>query len=139
MRPNPPHLALALALGALIAFPLTASETRSAAGEKPAAPATEAAMKIHVDPATGQVVSPRSDPGAARSATSAGATEAARPLRVEKVTTRAGGKKVNLQGRFMMEMAATASADGKVSGTCNATEEAGPKAPAPAKEHRHDR
>ncbi len=136
MRPNPPHLALALV--ALIAFPLTASETKSTAGDKPAAPATEAAMKIHVDPATGQVVSPKSDPGAARSATSA-AAESAQPLRVERVTTRAGGKKVNLQGRFMMEMAVTATADGKVSSTCNATEETGPKAAAPAKEHRHDR
>lgn len=137
MRPNPPHLALALA--ALIVFPLTASETKGTAGEKPAAPAAEAAMKIHVDPATGQVVSPKSDPGAARSATPAAATETAQPFRVEKVTTKAGGKKVNLQGRFMMEMAATATADGKVSSTCNATEEAGPKAAAPAKEHRHDR
>lgn len=137
MRPNPPHLALALA--ALIAFPLTASETRSTAGDKPVAPAIQEAMKIHVDPATGQMVSPKSDPGAARSATSAVATEAARPLRVEKVTTKAGGKKVNLQGRFMMEMAVTATADGKVSSACNATEEAGPKAAAPAMEHRHDR
>ena len=62
----------ALALVALIAFPLTASETKSTAGEKPAAPATEAAMKIHVDPATGQMVSPKSDPDAARRATPAG-------------------------------------------------------------------
>lgn len=137
MRTKIPHLALALA--ALIAFPLTASETKETAGDKPAVPAAEAAMKIHVDPATGQVVSPKSDPGAARSATSAVATEAAQPLRVERVTTKAGGKKVNLQGRFMMEMAASATADGKVSSTCNATEEAGPKGAAPAKEHRHDR
>jgi|GEM_PF-2387455 len=136
MRPNPPHLALALA--ALIAFPLAAGETNGKAGEKPAPPAAEAAMKIHVDPATGQVVSPKSDPGAARSAASA-AAETARPLRVEKVTTKAGGRKVNLQGRFMMEMAATATADGKVASTCNATDEAGPKDAAPAKEHRHDR
>jgi hypothetical protein len=136
MRPNPPHLALALA--ALIAFPLFADETKAKPAEKPAAPAVESAMKIHVDPATGQLVSPKSDPAADRSATPAVA-EATQPLRVERVTTRAGGKKVNLQGRFMMEMAVTASADGKVSSTCNAKEETDSKAAAPAKEHRHDR
>ncbi len=116
MHPKPPHIALALA--ALLALPLSAGEVKEKAADKPAAPATEAAMKIHVDPATGQVVSN------------------AAPLKVEKVTTKAGGKKVNLQGRFMMEMAATAGPDGTVSHGCD--QGPGPAA-APVKEHRHDR
>ena len=137
MRLKLPHLALALA--ALIAFPLVAGETKGNATEKPTAPEAGVAMKIHVDPATGQVVSPKSDPGAEKAPVSATAAESAQPLRVEKVMTKAGGKKVNLQGRFMMETVATATADGKVSSTCDATEGPGPKATAPTKEHRHDR
>jgi hypothetical protein len=137
MRKKLPHFALALA--ALLAFPLTAGETKGKAAEKPAAPATEAAMKIHADPVTGQVVSPKSNPDAAGSVSATATTESAQPLRVEKVTTKAGGKKVNLQGRFMMEMAATAGPDGKVAQSCNSTQEGDPKTAAPAKEHRHDR
>lgn len=130
MHPKPPHIALALA--ALLALPLSAGEVKEKAADKPAAPATEAAMKIHVDPATGQVVS-KAAPGARTTAT---AMESAAPLKVEKVTTKAGGKKVNLQGRFMMEMAATAGPDGTVSHGCD--QGPGPAA-APVKEHRHDR
>lgn len=137
MRLKLPHFAIALA--ALIAFPLAAGETKGKAPEKPAALAAESAMKIFVDPATGQVVSPKSDPGSARGVSAAAAAENAQPLRVEQVTTKAGGKKVNLQGRFMMEMAATAGPDGKVAHTCDSTHEADPKAAVPAKEHGHDR
>ncbi len=137
MRPKLSHLALALV--ALIAFPLSAGETKGKAAEKPAAPAAEAAMKIHVDPATGQVVSPKSDPAGATGVSATATAEGAQPLRVEKVTTKAGGKKVNLQGRFMMEMAVTTSPDGKVAQTCDSTHEADSMAAAPAREHRHDR
>ena len=127
---------LAIALAALIALPLLAGETKEKAAEKPAAPAAEAAMKVFVDPATGQIVSPKSDPGAAKAASAAMSAERAQPLRVEKVTTKAGGKKVNLQGRFMMEMTATASPDGKVSQSCNQV--ATPETAASAEEHHHE-
>lgn len=137
MRPKLPHLALALA--ALIAFPLAAGETKEKGTDKTTAPATDVAMKIHVDPATGQVVSPKSDPGSAGGVPASAAAESAQPLRVEKVTTKAGGKKVNLQGRFMMEMAATASPNGKVDHSCDATHATGSTTAAPAKAHRHDR
>jgi hypothetical protein len=137
MRTKLPSIALALA--ALLAFPLSAGETKGKAAEKPAAPAAEAAMKIHVDPATGQVVEPKSSQGDARVVSATATAENAQPLRVEKVTTKAGGRKVNLQGRFMMEMSATAGPDGKVAHACDSTHESDPKAAAPAKEHRHDR
>ena len=137
MRLKLPHIALALA--ALIAFPLAAGETKGKAAEKPAAPAAEAAMRIHVDPVTGQIVSPKSDPGAARGVSATAASESAQPLPVEKVTTKAGGWKVNLQGRFMMEMAATAGPDGKVAHICDTPHESDPKAAAAAKEQHHDR
>lgn len=75
MKPTVPRLAIALA--ALIAFPLAAGETKGKTAEKPAAPAAEAAVKIHVDPATGQIVSPKSDPDAARGVS---ATSTAQPL-----------------------------------------------------------
>ncbi len=128
---------LTLALAALIAFPLAAGETKGKTAEKPAPPAAEAAAKIHVDPATGQVVSPKSDPDAARGVAATSAAQPLPPLHVEKVTTKAGGKKVNLQGRYMMEMAATASPDGKVAATCNTPDDPGSKAA--ATEHSHDR
>jgi hypothetical protein len=134
MRFKPPHVALALA--ALLAFPLIADETKGTPAGKPAAPAAESAMKIHVDPVTGQVVSPKS-PAASRGVTATSA-QALPPLKVEKVTTKAGGKKVNLKGRYMMEMAVSVGPDGKVSHGCDQAPAAAPKA-APAKEHRHDR
>ena len=59
MRPKPFHLVLALA--ALLALPLAADEATEKPAGKPAAPAA-AAMKIHVDPATGQLSAPA--PGA---------------------------------------------------------------------------
>ncbi|MBK9966351.1 MAG: hypothetical protein IPP07_16230 [Holophagales bacterium] len=135
MKPTVPRLAIALA--ALIAFPLAAGETKGKTAEKPAAPAAEAAVKIHVDPATGQIVSPKSDPDAARGVSATSTAQPLPPLRVEKVTTKAGGRKVNLQGRYRMEMAATVSPDGKVAGTCDTPREPGSKAA--ATEHSHDR
>jgi hypothetical protein len=89
-------------------------------------------MKIHVDPVTGQVTS-KPDP-AAKAAVSAPAGELP-PLKVEKVSTKAGGKKVRLDDRFMMEVTATVGPDGKSSQTCVAAQDK----PAEAKEHRHDR
>jgi hypothetical protein len=71
-------------------------------------------MKIHVDPATGQVVAPKSSPDSARPTTAAASVEAFPPTRVENVTTKAGGKKVALHGRFMMETTAKVGSDGKV-------------------------
>jgi hypothetical protein len=135
MRFKPPHVALALA--ALLAFPLLADEPKGTPAGKPAAPAAESAMKIHVDPVTGQVVSPKSDPAASRGVTATSA-QALPPLKVEKGTTKAGGRRVNLRGRFMMEMTASVGPDGKVSHGCDQVPDAAPKA-APAKEHRHDR
>lgn len=135
MKPKFPHLAIALA--ALIAFPLAAGESKGKAAEKPAPPAAESAVKIHVDPATGQIVSPKSDPDAAKAPVAATAAERLTPLRVEKVTTKAGGKKVNLQGRYMMEMTASVAPDGKVAARCDTPHEPGPAAA--ATEHSHDR
>ena len=129
-------LTATLVLAALVSFPVAATEKKSEAPK--AAPAAEAAMKIHVDPATGQVVAPKADPQAAGPRTTAAAVESFPPTRVEKVTTKAGGKKVALHGRFMMEMTAKVGPDGKVSHGCEAVEETAAKA-APAKEHRHDR
>ena len=57
-------------------------------------------------------------------------------LKVEKVTTRAGGKKIRLDDRFTMEMTATTAPDGKAAVTC--TEAPRPPA-AGSEEHRHDR
>lgn len=124
---------LALALAALVAFPLAAGEKK----DKPAPPATEAAAKIHVDPSTGQVVSPKSDPDAAKAPVAATTAQPLPVFQVEKVTTKAGGKKVNLQGHYMMEMAATVAPDGKVKTTCDTPRESDPKAA--ATEHSHDR
>ena len=129
-------LTATLVLAAFVSFPVAATEKKSEAPRP--APAAEAAMKIHVDPATGQVAAPKSAPETARPTTSAASAEAFPPTRVEKVTTKAGGKKVALHGRFMMETTAKVGPDGKVAHTCEAVEEAGTKA-APAKEHRHDR
>jgi hypothetical protein len=128
---------LAIALAALIAFPLAAGETKGKTAEKPAPPAAEAAVKIHVDPATGQIVSPKSDPDAATGVSATSTAQALPALHVEKVTTKAGGKKVNLQGRYMMEMAATVGPDGKVAATCDTPRESDPKAA--VTEHSHDR
>lgn len=129
-------LTATLVLAALVSFPVTATEKKSEAPRP--APAAEAAMKIHVDPATGQVVAPKSAPETARPATAAASAEAFPPTRVEKVTTKAGGKKVALHGRFMMELTAKVGPDGKVTHDCEAVEEAPAKA-APAKERGNDR
>lgn len=132
MRRKPP--ALALALAALLALPLAADEAKEKAAGKPAAPSTEAAMKVFVDPATGQATS-KPDPSSRAALAAAPAGE--RPaLKVEKVTTRAGGKKIRLDDRFTMEMTATTAPDGKAAVTC--TEAPRPPA-AGSEEHRHDR
>lgn len=113
MRLSPPHLVLALA--ALLALPAAADEPKVPAAPKKADAAP--AMKIHVDPATGAVV-PEPPPSA--KATLAGApVESLPPLKVQKVQTKAGGKMIKLDDRFMMEMTATAS-DGKVAHSCEA-------------------
>ncbi len=129
-------LTAALVLAALVSFPAAAAERKNDAPRP--APASEAGMKIHVDPATGQVVAPKSDPAAARKATAAAPAESFPPAKVEKVTTKAGGIKVALHGRFMMETTATVGPDGKVVQACEALEESRPAA-APEKERRNDR
>ncbi len=129
-------LTATLVLAAFVSFPVAATEKKSEAPRP--APAAEAAMKIHVDPATGQVVAPKSAPDTARPATAAASAEAFPPTRVEKVTTKAGGKKVALHGRFMMEMTAKVGPDGKVTHTCVPIEEEAAKT-APAKERGNDR
>ena len=129
-------LTATLVLAAFVSFPVSATEKKSEAPRP--TPAAEAAMKIHVDPATGQVIAPKSSPDAARPTTAAASAEAFPPTRVEKVTTKAGGKKVALHGRFMMEMTAKVGPDGKVTHDCVAVEETGAKATS-AKEPRHDR
>jgi hypothetical protein len=129
-----PHR-LALALSALLAFPALAGEAEKTPAGKTASPEAESAMKIHVDPATGQLL-PRPAPGTKAALAPAPAAELP-PLKVEKGTTKAGGKRVRLDDRFMMEMTVSVGPDGKVSQTCVAEQE---KAPATAaKEHRHDR
>jgi hypothetical protein len=137
MRLKPPHIALALV--ALLAFPLSAGEKSEKAPAGPAASAAASALKVHVDPATGQVVSPKSDPAAARGVSATMPAESAQPLKVEKVTTKAGGQKVNLQGRFMMESTVSIGPDGKLSQGCSQNAGAAPAAGEPVKEHRHDR
>lgn len=130
MRLKPFHLVLALA--ALLSLPLAADEAKEKAAGTPAAPGA-AAMKIHVDPATGQLSAPA--PGAV-GALAAAPAERLPALKVEKVTTAAGGKKVRLDDRFMMEMTAKATPDGRPFATCT---EAGKPAPGGTEEHRHDR
>jgi hypothetical protein len=129
-----PHR-LALALFALLAFPALAGETKEKPAGKTTPPEAESAMTIHVDPATGQLVS---KPAAGTKSALAPAPAAELPaLKVEKGTTKAGGKRVRLDDRFMMEMTLSVGPDGKVTQSCVAEHE---KAPAtPAKEHRHDR
>ncbi len=132
MRLKPPCLGLALA--ALLAFPLAAEEARKEPPGKPATPAAEAALKVYVDPATGQLV-PTADPST--KAALAPAPAAGLPvLKVEKGTTKAGGKRIRLDDRFQMQVTAKAAPDGKITQDCAAEHE---KAAAPAKEHRHDR
>ncbi len=126
-----------LALAALFAAPLAAAEAAEKPGPSPAAPSSGAAMKAHVDPATGQLVSPpkASEPAPREPL----ATQSLPDLKVEKVTAKAGGKKVNLQGRFMMESKATVAADGTLRSSCTQVVEPAATGGAPAKEHRHDR
>lgn len=129
-----PHR-LALALSALLAFPALAGEAKEKPAGKTAPPEAESAMKIHVDPATGQLV-PQPAPGTKAALAPAPAAELP-PLKVEAVKAKAGGKMVRLDDRFMMEMTVSVGPDGKVTQSCVAEHE---KAPAtPAKEHRHDR
>jgi hypothetical protein len=135
MRLKPHNIALALA--ALLAFPLAAGGSETKAAEKPAALAADSAMKAHIDPVTGQLVS-KADPSTKGILASAPAVERL-PLKVEKGMTKAGGKRVRLDDRFMMGMTATAAPDGKVSTTCETEQEKAAKASTPAKEHRHDR
>ena len=131
MRPKPPHLVLALA--ALLSLPLAAEEAKEKPAGTPAAPAAPA-MKAHIDPATGQFLSePDPSTPSRRAATSAGSLPR---LKVEKVTTSAGGKKIRLDERFLMEMTARATPDGGSSVTCRETRGA---AATGTEEHRHDR
>ena len=125
---QPTHLS-ALALAAFLALPLAAAEKKT---EAPAAPG--AAMKIHVDPATGQVVE-RPATGT-REALAPARADALPPLKIENGKTKAGGKRVRLDDRFMMQMTAAAGPDGKVSQSCVPEHEKGATA---APEHRHDR
>ena len=122
-----------LALASLLALPAGAEKPPAKASEPPAA---AAGMKVHVDPATGQLVSAPSDPAAPREALG---VEKLPELKVEKVTAKAGGKKVNLQGRFQMQAAVAIGPDGKVAPSCAQVVEPGAKAGATEKEHRHDR
>ncbi len=133
MTLKPPHIALALA--ALLALPLAAAETKEKASTPAAAPATGAAMKIYVDPATGQIV-PKPIPTDAKALAAATPQAPLPALKVEKGTTKAGGRRVRLDDRFMMEMTATTTPDGKISYSCK---EEGAKGVAPAREDRHDR
>ena len=128
MRLKPHHLVLALA--ALLALPLAADEAKEKAAAKPAAPEPPA-VKVYVDPATGQLSAPA--PAAQGAAAPAGRLPA---LKVEKVTTAPGGKKVRLDDRFTMEVKATTSPDGNVGVTCN---EAGTPAVSATEEKRRDR
>ena len=130
MRRKPP--ALALALAALLALPLAADEAKEKAAAKPAAPEPPA-VKVYVDPATGQLSAPAPAAQGALAAAPAGRLPA---LKVEKVTTAPGGKKVRLDDRFTMEVKATTSPDGNVGVTCN---EAGTPAVSATEEKRRDR
>jgi len=114
MRPTPTRIVLALA--ALLASPLVAGETNETAATKPVAPAG-AAMRVQIDPSTGQHVSPVSR-GAGQAALAAAPAESAAPLRVEQGKTKAGGKMIRLDGRYRMVMTASVGADGKVSRSC---------------------
>ncbi len=129
MRQKLPHLALALA--ALVSLPLAAAEATEKATPKPDAPAAGSAMKIHVDPATGQIVPKPVVPEA--KALAAAPPESLPVLKVEAGRTKAGGKRVRLDGRFMMEMVATVQPDGSVTHSCDAKHE---KAPAAAEVRR---
>ena len=93
-------------------------------------PQTEraAGRKVHIDPATGKIIEPPLrvpgqlppplPPVDDRHSTS---TEG---LRMTPVTTRAGGVKVNLQGRFRHNVEVVTGADGKPASRCRADEHA---------------
>lgn len=116
MRRKLPPIVLALA--ALLALPLAAGETKEKPAGTPAAPAPSAApaMKVHIDPATGQFSAPA--PGTVGALAAAPADTLPMP-RVVKAPTRAGGKMVRLDDRFMMALTAKATPDGKVTVSCN--------------------
>lgn len=135
MRPKPHRLALVLS--ALLAFPALAGEAKEKPAGKTPPPPAESAMKVHVDPATGQLV-PQPAPGTKAALAPAPAAELP-PLKVEAVKAKAGGRMVRLDDRFMMEMTATVAPDGTVAHACVPEQEKAAAGAAPAKEHRHDR
>ncbi len=125
MRTSPPHLVLAFA--ALLALPAAAADPKA-----PASPqkgdAAAPAMKAYVDPANGALLP--APPPAAKGALAAAPVDQLPPLKVQQVTTKAGGRKVKLDDRFMMDVTAKAGTDGKVSQSCEVEH---------AKEARRDR
>ena len=122
---QPTHLS-ALALAAFLALPLAAAEKKT---EAPAAPPAAGALRVQIDPATGQYVSPK--PGEAKAALAPAPAETAAPLRVVQGKTRAGGKRILLDSRYWMLVTASVGADGKVRHTC-AEDEGAPAGAAPA-------
>ena len=127
MRRKLPQIVLALA--ALLALPLAAGEAKEKPAAAPAAGAASAApaMKIHVDPATGQLSAPA--PGTVGTLAAAPAENLPMP-RIVTSKTKGGGKLVRLDDRFLMETAAKATPDGKVAITCS--DASTPAAPAAA-------
>ena len=131
MRPNPTRIVFALA--ALLAFPLVAGETAGKAPARPAAPAAGSALRVQIDPSTGQYVTPKA--GASRSTLSPALAESEAPLHVEQGKTKSGGKMVRLDGRFMVASVASVGPDGKAVHRCVETHDAPKGATAPAERH----
>jgi len=115
MRSTPSPLVLALA--AVLALPAAAGDSNPPAAPKKGESAAPA-MKAHVDPVTGALVS--APPQAAKGALAAAPAQPLPALKVQAVKAKPGGRMVKLDDRFMMEMTATAAPDGKVSHSCEA-------------------
>ncbi len=115
-------MTVAIRAGAQTVAPLVQSSARPPQAE------TSAGRKVHIDPATGKIVEPPLrvpgqlppplPPVDGRHSTS---TEG---LKMTPVTTRAGGVKVNLQGRFRHNVEVVTGADGKPASRCRADEHA---------------
>lgn len=128
-------LTATLVLAAFVSFPVAATEKKSEAPRP--APAAEAAMKVHIDPVTGEFVQkPLPSPKAAAEASPV--TSLPMP-KVELIDSKRGTKRVILDSRFHSQMVETVGPDGKLSPTCAEQPATAGQSPAPETVRRHDR
>ncbi len=128
-------LTATLVLAAFVSFPVTATEKKSEAPRP--APAAEAAMKVHIDPVTGEFVQ-RPGPSP-KAATEASPVPSLPAPKIERIDSKRGTKRVLLDRRFDSQMVETVGPDGRLSRTCAEQPVNAGQAPAPETVHRHDR